>query len=440
MVKVSSHSFELSRTASSAPLIDKYVIVPILACAFAAVISPLIDSFEVRAHIQDAEPGVINRIFWPAMTVVTVGIAMANHSRLGRLTWPPHIICLLVYVLFAGLSILWAFRTEASLARFTQQMMVVSSIILPAMLAARTADLMFGVFVCVAVGAIVNLFFLFNYSLATGGFEGYFHGKNALGEFSALALILAFYQTLQSGFRRVFGIAVVGVALLLLLWSNSKTAFGLALLIPCLAGLTLLTARSTRISPAILLLSIPVCYAVLSSITGFSMNRVSYWLYGDSTFTGRTLIWDFANYEIARKPLLGWGYQSFWLVGADAPSVVEAPRWIKFMPNSHNGYVDTTLEMGYVGYYLLVIFITATLHAIGRLAYREASRAWLLLSLALYIICYNYLESFWMRGYEFLWVVFLIVAAEAGRHWLPFTPMTVTLHQQRATRNYRGYG
>jgi exopolysaccharide production protein ExoQ len=238
----------------------------------------------------------------------------------------------------------------------------------------------------------------------------------------------------------VFGIAVVGVAILLLLWSNSKTAFGLALLIPCLAGLTLLTARSTRISPAILLLSIPVCYAVLSSITGFSMNRVSYWLYGDSTFTGRTLIWDFANYEIARKPLLGWGYQSFWLVGADAPSVVEAPRWIKFMPNAHNGYVDTTLEMGYVGYYLLVIFITATLHAIGRLAYREASRAWLLLSLALYIICYNYLESFWMRGYEFLWVVFLIVAAEASRHWLPFTPMKVTLHQQRATRNYRGYG
>ena len=193
----------------------------------------------------------------------------------------------------------------------------------------------------------------------------------------------------------MFGTVVVGVAILLLLWSNSKTAFGLALIIPCLAGLTLFTAKSTRISPAILRLSIPFCYTVLSIITGFSMNRVSYWLYGDLTFTGRTLIWDFANYEIAQKPLLGWGYQSFWLVGSgDAPSAVEAPGWIKGMPNAHNGYIDTTLEMGYVGYYLLLIFITATLHAIGRLAYREAARAWLLLSLALYIICYNYLEMF----------------------------------------------
>src|SRR5262249_14473812 len=41
------------------------------------------------------------------------------------------------------------------------------------------------------------------------------------------------------------------------------------------------------------------------------------------TFTGRTLVWDFAVYEIRRSPLLGWGYQSFWLVGPDARSIVE---------------------------------------------------------------------------------------------------------------------
>jgi O-antigen ligase len=437
MVKVSSRSFELSWAASSAPTIDKYVIIPILACAFATVIGPLIDSFDAHinfdAHIriENAEPGVANRIFWPPMAVVSVALAMRNYSRL---TWPPHVICLLAYVVFAGVSVLWAFRPEASLVRFAQQVMVVSSIILPAMLAARTADLMYGVFVCFAVGAIVNLFFVLNNPPNIGYYPGYFSHKNYLGEFSAIALMLALYETLQSGVRRVFGIAVVGVAILLLLWSNSKTAFGLALIIPCLAGLTLLTARSTRISPAILLLSIPVCYAVLSGITGFSMNRVSYWLYGDSTFTGRTIIWDFANYEIARKPLLGWGYQSFWLVGPGAPSLVEAPGWVKYMPNAHNGYVDTTLEMGYVGYYLLVIFVIATLHAIGRLAYRDAARAWLVLSLAVYIICYNYLESLWMRGYEFLWVVFLIVAAEAARYWQSFPRTAVTPHRLRPLR------
>jgi hypothetical protein len=78
------------------------------------------------------------------------------------------------------------------------------------------------------------------------------------------------------------------------------------------------------------------------------------------TRSHRACIWDFANYEIARRPLLGWGYQSFWLVGPDAASVVEAPGWVKTMPNAHNGYYDTMREMGYVGYFLLVTFIIAT--------------------------------------------------------------------------------
>jgi O-antigen ligase len=89
------------------------------------------------------------------------------------------------------------------------------------------------------------------------------------------------------------------------------------------------------------------------------------------------------------------------------------------MPNAHNGYKDTMLELGYVGLALLLTFITATLHAIGRVAKRDLTRAWLLLSLALYVIIYNFLESLWMRGFEVLWVLFLIVAVEAARYWQP---------------------
>jgi O-antigen ligase len=156
-------------------------------------------------------------------------------------------------------------------------------------------------------------------------------------------------------------------------------------------------------------------------------------LYGDSTFTGRTIIWDFANSEIARRPLFGWGYQSFWLVGPDAPSVVEAPGFVKDMPNSHNGYYDTTLELGYVGYCLLIVFILATLHAIGRVADRDRGRAWFVLSVALYIIMYNYLESNWMRGFEFLWVTFVILAVDIGRYWQPI-PRTRAVYGSRIPR------
>jgi exopolysaccharide production protein ExoQ len=322
-------------------------------------------------------------------------------------------------------------------------MMIVTSIILPAMLAARAVDMMRGLFLCFAFASILNVFFVLDGSQSVAtygsmgqvsiGYPGYFPGKNYLGEFAALAIFLSLHEMVYPGLRRTLGAVVVVIATLLLFLSDSKTALGLAFVAPFLAGLTLIIRTKMRISLAIILLSIPFCYVILSSVSNFNMNRVSYMLYGDSTFTGRTIIWDFAEYEIARRPLLGWGYQSFWLVGPDAPSIVEAPGWVRMMPNAHNGYYDTMLEMGYVGLALLVIFIVATLHAIGRVADRDPARAWLVLSLALYIIFWNYLESLWMRGFEFLWVVFLIVAADIGRYWQPF-PLTRAESESRSPR------
>ena len=155
-------------------------------------------------------------------------------------------------------------------------------------------------------------------------------------------------------------------------------------------------------------------------------------LTGDSSFTGRTIIWSFAETEIARSPFLGWGYQGFWLVGPDAPSVVDAPGWVKLMPNAHNGYYDAMLELGYIGLAFLIIFLITTLHVIGRMAERDFRRGWLLLSIALFIIFYNFLETLWFRAFDMSWVMFVIVAVEAARYW---QPQQVPTHRSRPARS-----
>jgi len=425
------------RPRVSAPVIDKYVIVPISACAFALIVFPLL-LFFTYSDIHTLEGRLEPRIFWPAMAVISVVLTAQNSSRL---TLPPHIICLLAYLAFAGASVLWAFSPESSFIRFVQQVMIVTSIVLPATLAARSTDMMRGLFLCFAFSLILNAFFVLGGSVTivtyvSGvvniGYQGYFEGKNYLGECASVAFLLSLREILQRGWRRVLGIIVVAIALLLVYLSDSKTALGLAFISPILAGVTLIARKITRISPAIILLSIPLCYALLSSVSNVNFERISYMLYGDSSLTGRTIIWDFANHEIARSPLLGWGYQSFWLV-PDSPAVVEAPGWVKMMPNAHNGYYDTMLEMGYAGLAFLVVFILATLHAIGRVADRDPARGWLVLSLALFIILYNFFESLWMRGFEFLWVVFVILAAEIGRYWRPF-PLTRATYGSRSPR------
>jgi exopolysaccharide production protein ExoQ len=429
MSKALRHPLELGQPRSSASMLDKYAFVPISACVFALIVSPLLAHFLLPDHKATIiQTDYEARIFWPAMAAISVIFAVRDRSRLGRLIWPPHILCLFACVAFAGASVLWAFKPESSFIRFVQQVMVVASVVVPALLADRRADMMRALFLCFAFASILNVFFVlggdpiiaqYGPKRVNIGYPGYFLGKNYLGECAALALLLSVHEMLYPGVRRALGIIVIGIAIFLIFASDSKTALGLAIVTPFVAGLTLIAAKKMRLSPAIILLCIPFCYVLLTSASNFSMGSLSYMLYGDSTLTGRTIIWDFASSEIAHRPLFGWGYQSFWLVGPDAPSVVDAPSWIKDMPNAHNGYYDTTLEMGYVGYSLLWIFIIATLHAIGRVAYRDGARAWLVLSLVLYIMCFNYLESLWMRGFEFLWVVFLIIAAEIGRYWQP---------------------
>lgn len=410
------------RTAprASRGMIDRFAIVPVLACIFATIISPLeyaifnIDPYGTRLD---------TRIFWPVMAAVSIILTRNNRSRLPR-PLPPHIICLFIYLAFAGASVSWAFNPSNSFIRFAQEAMIVISIVLPAMLAAPTADILRGLFLwCFAPAAILNVAFVLENSPSVvallKGYPGYFMGKNYLGEFSAIPFLLALHEMLYPGWRKIFGIVIALVSAWLLFWANSKTAFGLALFVPVLAGLTLLVRKISRLSTAVILLSIPICFILLSTVSHFGIERISYMLYGDLSLTGRTVIWDFANNEIARRPLLGWGYQSFWLAGPDAPSIVDAQGWVKMMPDGHNGYVDTKLELGYVGFGLLLIFIFATLHGVGRMADRAPARAWLVLSLALYIITYNFLETLWMKGYEFLWVMFLILAAEIGRYWRP---------------------
>ena len=138
--------------------------------------------------------------------------------------------------------------------------MVLAAIVLPALLAAREADMLRGMFLCFAVAAAVNVLLIpggyatiaqYGSVMVDIGYQGYFSGKNLLGEFAAIALLLSIHELLYPGYRRALGSVIAAVAVVLLFLSSSKTALGLVILAPFLAGLTLVLARTIRVSPAI---------------------------------------------------------------------------------------------------------------------------------------------------------------------------------------------
>src|SRR5262249_17072886 len=105
-------------------------------------------------------PRLDNRIFWPAMAALSIFLALRNRARLSALRWSPHIIILGAYLVLAGASVLWSFKPQSSFIRFLQQAMVVTSIILPALLANRSVDLMRALFLCFAGASILNVFYV----------------------------------------------------------------------------------------------------------------------------------------------------------------------------------------------------------------------------------------------------------------------------------------
>src|SRR5215468_5696453 len=209
MSRTAVQASEFGQLRSSAPVIDRFALVPLLACFYATVAAPVFYfATAPEAHTLQAimETRWEHRIFWPAMTAISLILVAQNFVRLTTLRWPLHIIALALCLAFAGASVLWALYPQTSFMRFAQQAMVLTSVVVPAMLAARTVDLMRGVFLCFAIGAILNVFFVLNNPAdlvnAYNGYPGYFMGKNYLGEFAAATLFLALHEVLRSGTRR----------------------------------------------------------------------------------------------------------------------------------------------------------------------------------------------------------------------------------------------
>jgi exopolysaccharide production protein ExoQ len=431
MPKIATRSYKSGLVQNSAAVIDKYVMIPVLACVYAEIIQPLLMYATADAPIPGTSvaqrlqaitaPRPENKIFWPALAAIAL-LMVARHWS--RLTIPLHIKWLFAYLALAAVSVAWAFKPDMSLTRLVLQAAIVTSITLPALLASQKADMILGLFLCFALAVILNVFFVLNQTpiMLEGesiGYPGYFTFKGILGECAAMAFLLSLYEMLHQGWRRMLAIVVAGISVYLMIVSQSKGSLGLSLLAPLLAGIVLMFTKRTRISPEFVLIPIVLGYWLVSIVVGDVINRFSYYVYGNYTLSGRTVIWDFIDFEISRHPLLGWGYQSFWLVGLDAPSVTDAPGWVKTMPSAHNGYLDTIVDTGYVGLAIFLIFIFTTLHVVGRSADRQPARTWFLLSLALYVILQNFLESSWMHGMDMLWLIFLIVVAEAGRDSQP---------------------
>lgn len=294
---------------------------------------------------------------WLPLVLVDPRQALGDYRRL---FW------VVAFAAFACLSVFWSAAPSVT-ARAGVQFL---SHVVCALIAARTVSVR-----TLSLGAVVGICAVLLYSFAFGqynydpldgnySFVGAFSSKNQLGLFSSLGIYFAFsclFILRERGLARVLALVCGGMSVVALAKAQSATSV-LAIAVTLAALLCLKVAMwfspSTRKGGLVAGALIALVLAFVAINMG-ALDMVLGAFGKDSTLTGRTYLWSQGWAATAQAPLLGVGYQAYWVQGFS-----EAERlWDEFYIGSrsgfhfHNTYIEVLVELGWAGFLLIAMLM-----------------------------------------------------------------------------------
>jgi exopolysaccharide production protein ExoQ len=236
--------------------------------------------------------------------------------------------------------------------------------------------------------------------------RGIFGQKNSMGR--AMAFGVLTFAAATFVVRPPVRLATVAGALLcgvLLYLSMSRggwiTAAAVLMAVPLFVLL-----QPNRFSPAVRISMVALAAAIgIVLLIGLYTYGLSL-LGRDDTLSGRTRLWDIALKSGMKHFVLGAGYRSFWTEEGAADVFLQTGSLGSTLGNGHNGYLDTWLELGIVGFgAFLLVFGTAIWRVARHLTQRpDATCVWMAMILG-YIFVYAWTEQILIRQSEISWVI-----------------------------------
>lgn len=241
-----------------------------------------------------------------------------------------------------------------------------------------------------------------------GAWRGVFGHKNSLGRVAFLGC-LVFAITIPMGGHRVLGWCGAIMSATLLVLSTSRSAVVGVLVVGVLLPLYK-TLRRRGIVFMLYVVAAVVVPAVAAVWAYTHLEHVLTLLGRNLTLSGRTSLWFAVASFIARRPLLGYGYNAFWQgMNGDSGFISMALRWE--VPHAHNGLLELALDTGLLGVVLFVCSFARTFRDAVRLQkLGDGSAAmWPLLGLT-FIAITNVTESSLLRSNNTFWLIYLFLA------------------------------
>jgi O-antigen ligase len=185
-------------------------------------------------------------------------------------------------------------------------------------------------------------------------------------------------------------VCIICLALYLLTGAQKNSATALTTLgvgITSLLGLHLFRNRKSAFPKSlfvgfivfVILYGVAVPFLGGSNVAGFTSG-----LGRDATLTGRTDVWASLLPDFNERPILGYGFGSFWTDGRRAKHEIS---------DGHNGYLDVMLELGAVGLAFYFSWLLSCALKFHKALRRDYNRASLAICFLIMILVFNVTES-----------------------------------------------
>ncbi len=245
-----------------------------------------------------------------------------------------------------------------------------------------------------------------------GFWRGVFAHKNVAGPVMACLSFAGLYLW-RRGWRWR-GALLFASAVLFMANTGSKTTVGLVpLTVMLVMGPSLIGARA--LAPVLFVTAfVLTALGTLGIVFIEPLKQLAADWFPGLTYTGRTYLWSFTGEYIMQRPWTGYGYESFWGDYVKAQELPFDKEWdIRGIVHSHSGYMDIAVLMGLPAVFAcLIAFVVAPLSDFMRVPMRRENvlLADLFLMLLLFASLNSFLESFYFRRVDPVWVFFLIGA------------------------------
>lgn len=261
-------------------------------------------------------------------------------------------------------------------------------------------------------GIVAGTALVLAYSFAFGGyhfdpidgtysFVGAFSSKNQLGFYASLGVYFAVVVAVllqASVLVRLAALAVGGISAYALFASQSATSLiGIVLTLAAMSAMRVVLLFSPTARKMIFAIgAILAVTGLFVALNAGALDAVLAVFGKDTTLTGRTYLWSEGLASVAQAPLIGVGYQGYWVQG-----FAEAERlWAEFYIATrtgfhfHNTYIEALVELGAVGFVLICVLIGRVFFAHLRRLLSHASdpSAYILFGLAVLLLIRSFVE------------------------------------------------